>query len=137
MNYQEECCMSSTIHQEIIFKTSPKQVYDALMDANQFSTVTGGAPTEISAEAGGAFSLFGGMITGRNIEIVPNERIVQAWRAGNWPEGAYSIAKFQIKEQGEETLVIFDHVAFPEEQGEHLAGGWKDNYWGPLEKYFA
>ncbi|MFY4777431.1 SRPBCC domain-containing protein [Metabacillus sp. RGM 3146] len=130
--------MSSTIHQEVIFlKASPKQVYDALIDANQFSTVSGGAPTEINAEAGGAFSLFGGMITGRNIELIPNERIVQAWRAVNWPEGAYSIAKFEIKEQGEETLVIFDHAGFPEGQSEHLAGGWKDNYWGPLEKYLA
>jgi activator of HSP90 ATPase len=129
--------MSSTIHQEIIFKASPKQVYDALIDANQFSNVTGGAPTEIIAESGGTFSLFGGMITGRNIELIPNERIVQAWRAGNWAEGAYSIAKFEIKEQGEETLIIFDHVGFPEGQDEHLAGGWKENYWGPLEKYLA
>ena len=129
--------MSSTIHQEIIFKASPKQVYDALIDANQFRTVTGGAPTEINAEAGGAFSLFGGMINGRNIELIPNKRIVQAWRAGNWTEGTYSIAKFEIKEQGEETLIIFDHVGFPEGQDEHLAGGWNDNYWGPLEKYLA
>ena len=129
--------MSSTIHQEIIFRASPKQVYDALIDADQFRTVTGGAPTEINAEAGGAFSLFGGMINGRNIELIPNKRIVQAWRAGNWTEGTYSIAKFEIKEQGEETLIIFDHVGFPEGQDEHLAGGWNDNYWGPLEKYLA
>jgi activator of HSP90 ATPase len=129
--------MSSTIHQETIFKASPKQVYDALIDTNQFRTVTGGAPTEINAESGGAFSLFGGMITGRNIELIPNKRIVQAWRAGNWTEGTYSIAKFEIKEQGEETLVIFNHVGFPEGQDEHLAKGWKDNYWGPLEKYLA
>jgi activator of HSP90 ATPase len=129
--------MSSTIHQEIIIKASPKQVYDALIDANQFSTVTGGAPTEINGEAGGAFSLFGGMITGRNIELIPNERIVQAWRAGNWAEGAYSIATFEIKEQGDETIIIFDHAAFPAGQDEHLADGWKDNYWEPLKKYLA
>jgi activator of HSP90 ATPase len=129
--------MSSTIHQEIIFKANPKQVYDALIDAHQFSTVTGGAPTEINAEAGGAFSLFGGMITGRNIELIPNERIVQAWRAGNWAEGAYSIAAFEIKEQDEETIIIFDHAAFPAGQDEHLADGWKDNYWEPLKKYLA
>lgn len=129
--------MSSTIHQEVMFKASPKKVYDALIDANQFGKVTGGAPTEINAEAGGAFSLFGGMITGRNIELIPNERIVQAWRAGNWAEGVYSIAKFEIKEQGEETLLVFEHVGFPEGQVEHLARGWKENYWGPLEKYFA
>jgi activator of HSP90 ATPase len=37
------------------------------------------APTQISREVGGAFSLFGGIIVGRHIELVPNERIVQAW----------------------------------------------------------
>jgi uncharacterized protein YndB with AHSA1/START domain len=71
--------LSSTIHQEIIFKSSPNSVYEALTNANMFSEVTGGAPTEISHEAGGSFSCFGGMIVGRNIELVPNQRIVQAW----------------------------------------------------------
>jgi activator of HSP90 ATPase len=129
--------MSNTINQEIIFKATPKQVYNALIDANQFSQVTGGAPTEISPEAGGSFSLFGGMIQGRNIELAPNKRIVQAWRASNWDEGVYSIARFELQAHGEDTLVIFEHTGFPESQGEHLAGGWKDNYWVPLERYLA
>jgi activator of HSP90 ATPase len=129
--------MSNTINQEIIFKATPKQVYNALIDANQFSQVTGGAPTEISPEAGGSFSLFGGMIQGRNIELAPNKRIVQAWRASNWDEGVYSIARFELQAHDEDTLVIFEHTGFPESQGEHLAGGWKDNYWGPLERYLA
>ena len=129
--------MSATIHQEIIFKAKPEQVYDALIDANQFKQITGGAPTEIEAVDGGAFSLFGGMISGRTIELVPNERIVQAWRAGNWDEGVYSVVKFVLQKQGEETLLIFDHTGFPESQGEHLSEGWKANYWGPIEKYLA
>jgi uncharacterized protein YndB with AHSA1/START domain len=129
--------MSSTIHQEVIFNASPREVYEALTNAKQFSEVTGGAPTEIIAEDGGAFSLFGGMITGRNVELVPNIRVVQAWRAGNWTEGTYSLVKFELKEQGNSTLLIFDHIGFPEEQKKHLAGGWKENYWGPLEKYLG
>jgi activator of HSP90 ATPase len=128
--------MTSTIHQEILFKATPSQVYDALIDSNQFSQVTGGAPTEISNEAGGAFSLFGGMISGRNIELVPNERIVQAWRAGNWDAGVYSVARFELKVKGAETLLVFNHTGFPEEQSKHLSNGWEENYWGPLQKYF-
>lgn len=127
--------MTSPIHQEILFKATPKQVYQALIESNQFSEVTGGAPTEISSEAGGTFSLFGGMISGRNIELVPNERIVQAWRAGNWDAGVYSIAWFEFKVKGDETLLIFNHTGFPEEQSKHLANGWEENYWGPLQKY--
>jgi activator of HSP90 ATPase len=127
--------MTQTIYQEILFKATPKQVYQALIESNQFSEVTGGAPTEISSEAGGAFSLFGELISGRNIELVPNERIVQAWRAGNWDAGVYSIAKFELKVKGEDTFLVFNHTGFPEEQSKHLATGWEENYWGPLQKY--
>ena len=129
--------MSNVIHQEIRFNVSPNQLYEALTDATKFAEVTGGAPTEIGSEEGDSFSLFGGMITGRNIELVPNERIVQAWRAGNWEAGVYSIARFEFKERGNETLLEFTHTAFPEAQGEHLGTGWHENYWKPLENYFT
>ncbi|WP_226658932.1 SRPBCC family protein [Pseudalkalibacillus hwajinpoensis] len=127
--------MSTTIHEEITFQTTPERLYQSLTDSKQFSEMSGGAPTDIQAEAGGSFSCFGGMITGRMIELVPNERIVQAWRAGNWDEGVYSIAKFELKQQGSETLLVFDHTGFPEGQAEHLTGGWTENYWNPLRTY--
>jgi uncharacterized protein YndB with AHSA1/START domain len=133
------------IHQEVVFKASRKRVYEALTDTKQFDKVIqlsgvmksmppGGKPTEISPEVGGAFALFGGYITGRHIELVPNERIVQAWRTGSWKPGVYSIAKFAFAEQGSGTKLVFDHTGFPEGEGQHLAAGWKANYWEPLEK---
>lgn len=129
--------MSSTIHQEILIKANPQQIYDALTQTDQFSKVTGGTPTDISSEEGGSFTCFGGYVSGRHIELVPGLRIVQAWRGRDWNEGTYSIAKFDFQQQGDETLLIFDHVGFPEEHQEHLATGWYQNYWEPLEKYFA
>lgn len=129
--------MSAAIHQEIIFQASPKRIYEALIDAEQFSKVTGGAPTDISPIEGGSFSCFGGMIAGRNVELVTDQRIVQAWRAASWEEGVYSIVKFELKEQGSETRLIFDHTGFPEGQASHLESGWNENYWKMLEKYLA
>jgi activator of HSP90 ATPase len=46
-----------------------------------------GGSTEISQQVGGAFSLFGGHIVGHQIELVTNERIVQAWRVVDWSPG--------------------------------------------------
>jgi|ERR1700730_10089321 activator of HSP90 ATPase len=129
--------MSSSIHHEVVFKAVPKRVYEALMDAAQFSKLSGGAPAEISHEAGGAFSCFGGHVVGRNLELMPNQRIVQAWRAVNWDDGVFSIVRFELKGQGSETRVVFDQTGFPEEQREHLEGGWQANYWEPLRKYLA
>ncbi len=140
---------AESIHQEPVFKASRKRVYEALTDAKQFDKVVqlstamksgmapGATPTEISREVGGAFALFGGYLTGRHLELVPNERIVQAWRAGGWDPGDYSIAKFQLVEQGAGTRIIFDHTGFPKGKAEHLAEGWKINYWEPLEKFLG
>jgi uncharacterized protein YndB with AHSA1/START domain len=137
------------IHQEVVFKASRKRVYEALTDAKQFNKVVllsaamksgmppGATPTEISREVGGAFSLFGGYIMERHVELVPNERIVQAWRTASWDPGVYSIAKFDLAEQGSGTKLVLEHTGFPDGIGQHLAEGWKANYWEPLEKYLG
>lgn len=118
-------------------KSRFKLVLSVYTKSELFSKAVGGAPTDISPEEGGMFSCFGGMISGRNIELVPNKRIVQAWRVANWEEGVYSIAKFELKEQGTETVLVFEHIGFPEGQGEHLASGWYTNYWEPIQKLLA
>jgi activator of HSP90 ATPase len=129
--------MPASIHQEVVFKASPDRVYEVLTNASLFSNMSGGAPAEIAPEPGGAFSCFGGMIEGRNIELLTNQRVVQAWRVKSWGAGLYSIAKFELEEHGAGTRLVFDHTGFPEAQGEHLAAGWKSNYWEPLAKYLA
>lgn len=139
---------SDAIHQEPVFTASRERVYDALTDAKQFDKVIQlsgvmkavhlpDKPAEISREAGGVFKLFGGYITGRHVELMPNERIVQAWRTGGWNPGIYSIAKFELVEQGSGTKIIFDHTGFPQGEAESLASGWKAHYWEPLEKLLA
>jgi uncharacterized protein YndB with AHSA1/START domain len=139
---------AESIHQEASFKASRKRVYEALTDSKQFDKVIQlsgvmqamhleDKPSEISGEVGEAFALFGGYITGRQVELVPNERIVQAWREGGWDPGIYSIARFELVEQGSGTKLVFDHTGFPKGQAETLASGWKAHYWEPMEKLLA
>lgn len=140
---------AESIHQEVAFKASRKRLYEALTDTAQFDKVVklssamqsgmppGAAPTAISRELGGAFSIFGGHIIGRHVEMLPDERLVQAWRVVDWPAGVYSIAKFELVEAGSGTQLVLDHTGFPVGLAEHLAEGWKLNYWQPLEKFFA
>src|ERR1700757_2924829 len=126
---------SITIHQEIEFNATPQQLYEALLESRQFTEFSG-TPAEINREVGGAFSLFKGHIVGRNLELVSNERIAQAWRVVTWPEGAYSIVRFDLKPQGFGTHLVFNHIGFPEGLHDHLAAGWEENYWSLLKKYF-
>jgi len=124
------------LHQENDTKASPQRIYDALLDSKQFTAFTG-APAQISREAGGAFSQFGGLIVGRNIELVPNQRIVQAWRPASWDPGIYSVVKFELKEQGSQARVVLDHTGFPEGSFRHLDSGWHMHYWEPLKNLDA
>jgi activator of HSP90 ATPase len=132
---------SESIHQEVVFNATPKRVYKAIIEEKQFGQVTNfiipGASTQISPEVGGSFALFGGVILGRHVELVPYERIVQAWREKDWPVGVYSIVRFQLDEQGAQTKLVLDHTGFPQGAAEHLAPGWWSHYWEPLRKYLA
>lgn len=137
------------IHQEVYFDAPPERVYAALTDGKQFQQIVllSGAvqsgmikttpPAKIAAEDGGAFAIFGGFITGRQIELVKDVRIVQAWRPGDWAAGTYSIARFELRKQGSGTLLVFEHTGFPAGAAGHLAEGWKMNYWQPLAKFLS
>jgi len=131
------------IHQEVNLKASPGQVYQALLSSKKFSASTklsfanfSDKSASIDSTVGGVFTVFDGHITGRILELVPDQRIVEAWRVVDWPAGVYSIAKFELKAEGSGTHLIFDHTGFPEGLKEHLAQGWQQHYWDALNKYF-
>jgi len=122
------------LHQEIDYKATPQRIYEVLLDAKQFAAFSGMA-AEIDSKAGGAFSLFGGLVVGRNIELIPNQRIVQAWRPTHWDAGVYSIVKFEMKTQPSGTVVVLDHTGFPQGEFDALEQGWHGHYWDPLKKF--
>jgi activator of HSP90 ATPase len=126
----------TSLHQEVDFKATAQRIYDVLLDSKQFAACTG-LSAEIDPKPGGAFSMFGGLIVGRNIELVPAERIVQAWRPTHWNPGMYSLAKFELKPKGPETRIVLDHTGFPEGDFDTLSTGWKSHYWDPLAKFVA
>jgi len=140
---------AESIHQELEFKANRKRIYEILTTAAQFDKMThniqskeGGTagashPTEIGHEVGGAFSLFGGRIVGRHLELAPDERIVQAWRVAYWDPGVFSIVRFDFTEHGSETKLLFAHTGFPQGDAENLLHGWKLHYWEPLEQFLA
>jgi activator of HSP90 ATPase len=131
-----------TIHQEINFKVTPQRLYRTLLSSKEFSDCTKKSfdnftamSANIDSTVGGTFSLFDGHIIGRILELVPNQRIVEAWRVIDWPAGTYSIAKFEFKPQGAGAKLIFDHIGFPEGLKEHLSIGWQQHYWDALANY--
>jgi len=64
-----------TIHHEAVLAATPQQVYEVLTTGAAFAKATGDRPATIGAGEGATFELFGGPIHGRQIELVPGERL--------------------------------------------------------------
>ena len=121
------------IRQAVVIKTSPHEVYEALMDAKKHSLFTG-SKAAISRAVGGKFSVWDNSISGINLELVPDEKIVQSWRMDDWPEGQYSKVTYQLDKTAGGTKITFTQTGVPEEAYEDVKQGWYDYYWDPMKK---
>lgn len=126
-----------SIQQTIEVPATPVQIYTLLTTASLFEQMTGGRKAKISAEAGGEVSLFDGEIRARNVELVPGKRVVQAWRARSWPEGVYSIVRFECDATAEGSRLTFSQSGHPAEAEAMLESGWSKMYWEPMQAMFA
>ena len=139
---------AETIHQEPFFKADRRRVYEILIDSKKFDKVMqlsgamqsmhlGDKAAEISGEAGGVFSLFGGYVTRRRSNWSRTSESCRRGGRGTGNSGVSSIARFELVEQGSGTKLVFDHKGFPQGDAEHLASGWKTNYWEPMGKLLS
>ena len=103
------------------------------MDTEKHSAFTGD-DANISREIGGSFIAYGGYIEGKNLELVPNKRIVQSWRGSDWPEGHYSHVTYLLDEVGDTTNLTFTQTDVPEEFHDDIYQGWYDYYWEPMKE---
>ena len=121
-----------TVRQSVTFKPSSREVYEVLMDSREHSKFTGDKAI-ISRKVGGEFTV-GEYIQGVNLELVPNEKIVQSWRGSDWPEGHSSRAIFSLRAEGSGTRLTFTQTGVPEENYEETRQGWHDYYWTPMKE---
>ena len=71
--------MTKAIEQSVRFNASPAELFEMYLDSKKHSAATGGA-ARMSHKAGGKFTAWNGQLSGRNLVIVKNRMIVQAWR---------------------------------------------------------
>jgi len=121
------------IRQTVTFKAGAHAVYELLMDARKHSALAAGEEVKISRKVGGKFNV-GGYIEGVNLELVPDEKIVQSWRYEDWPAGQFSKATFSFKEEGGKTRMTFTQTGVPAQFYEDIKQGWIDYYWTPMKE---
>ena len=124
--------MSKAIRHSVTFKATPHQVYEALMDSRKHARFTGEA-ARISRKVGSKFTAYGGYITGTNVELVQDEKIVQTWHAADWPAGHESRVTFSLKPVEGGARLSFTHTGVPDEHYESIKQGWIEHYWMPMK----
>lgn len=129
--------MGDDIRQTVTFDATPAVIYRALADAKQHAAFTG-SPASSDARPGGAFTAWGGYIQGYHLELAKGARLVQAWRASDWPEGAWSVARFELAPAGTgQTRLTFTQSGVPSKHVKDITQGWKEHYWLPLERWLS
>jgi activator of HSP90 ATPase len=121
------------IHQTVVLKAPVSAVYKSLTDQRQHSKITG-SKAVFGRTAGSPFKVWGGAIHGVTLRLIPNKRIVQAWRSEDWPPDHYSIATFTFKKVRGGTKLVFDQSGVPASHHRDMVSGWKDYYWAPMKQ---
>ena len=114
---------------------TPHDLYETIMDS-KLHTALSRQPTTVSRRVGGAFKV-GHDLEGKNLKLTKDRRIVQTWRANNWPKGTYSKATFAFARATGGTRVTFTQTGVPDQFYGEIAKGWREYYWSPLRKQFG
>ena len=126
---------TTTIRQTVTFNASPQEVYEVIMDSKKHESLSGEKAC-ISREVGGAFKAWGEHISGFNLVLQPDRKIVQAWRAHDWWDDHYSIATFDLCEVDGGTELRFTQIGVPPHRFEGHSRGWMETYWQPMQELF-
>lgn len=116
---------------------SPDEIYEAWLDSRGHSEMTGGEARQ-SDRIGAEVSAWDDYISGRNVELVPGERIVQSWRTKNFTdEHEDSTITVTLEEVADGTLLTLVHSNVPDGQTSYERDGWQTHYFEPMQEYFA
>jgi hypothetical protein len=100
-------------------------------------------PAEIGTD-GGTFSIFGGYVEGRQIELVTGTTRCPGLARQRLGLCVYSLVRFTLTPEGMGTRLLLDHDAYPEGNSpmyptwhEHLSANWPTFYFQPFTKYLS
>jgi uncharacterized protein YndB with AHSA1/START domain len=128
--------MALTFHLSTLIVATPETIYKAWLNSEQHSQMIGGAPAKQSHIVGAEHSAFGSYITGKNLELIPNTKIVQSWRNEEFlPNDPDSILEVKFEQQGDKTLLSLTHSEVPEKE-KAVEAGWVEYYFKPMKTYF-
>ena len=118
------------------FKTSPRSIFEAWLDSEEHSALTGSSAS-VEGYVGGQMTAWDGYISGEILELEHYSRIVQTWRTTEFPEGSQdSHLELLLDPIDGGTRLTLVHSDIPDGQGDMYNEGWEDFYFRPMRAYF-
>ena len=120
-----------------LFPVSCETLFDGWLDGPTHTAMTGSLAS-VENFVGGEHSAWDGYIHGTIIELDRPRRIVQTWRTPDFkPSEVDSIVEVTLTPVKDSTLLTLRHSLVPTRLRGFEEGGWQENYFEPMLKYFA
>ena len=118
-----------------VFSTTPEILFDAWLDSDSHSSMTG-SKSQVSNREGEEFSAWDGYIRGRNLELHRPFRILQSWSTADFEDSeTNSVLEILFSKEEDGTRVTIRHSELPE-HGTQYRQGWVEAYFDPMKLYF-
>lgn len=117
-----------------IKEASTEDVYNAL--TNPFAIeLWSGYPAVLELKKGSEFSMWEGDITGRILDFINKEKLVQEWFFGDNSDPSVATINIYPKKTNK-TYIVLNHTNIPDDDYENIVEGWTDFYLGAIRKFF-
>lgn len=127
--------MPRTVTQAVTLPRLPARLYAMYVSPREHAAITG-SPVQIAGRNGAPFEAFGGALTGRILQVIPNRLIVQSWRSTNFSKhdlDSTLILSFWLDPAG--GRIELTHVNVADEDFAGVSEGWSKYYWVPWRAY--
>jgi len=120
----------------ITLPVSAEKLYKSWLSSDIHTAFTGG-DANIKAIHGAPFTAWDGYISGKNVELIKNKFIKQAWRTlefdSAWPD---SIVELKLVQKKDKTTLYLHHYNLQKGNAIKYKIGWKEHYFEPMKRYF-
>ncbi|MCD4833297.1 MAG: SRPBCC domain-containing protein [Bacteroidales bacterium] len=116
-----------------IIPAEPEEVFIAITNPFTIELWTG-YKAIMDSNVDTEFSLWEGDITGKNLEIIDNKKVVQEWYFED--QSVKSIVTINLFDNKKGTQVELIHKNIPDEDYENIIEGWNEYYFGAIKSFF-
>mmetsp|Transcript_11968 Transcript_11968/g.17792 ORF Transcript_11968/g.17792 Transcript_11968/m.17792 type:complete len:344 (-) Transcript_11968:56-1087(-) len=118
------------------FASPPGMLFDCFVNPGRIQVYTNSA-AHVDPTMGGKFDMFNGNITGTFLEIEHNVKLVQSWRAKDWPKDVQSHVTMKFDQQGSQCVLTLTHKNVPAKDVERIRSGWQNNFFSRIKSVFG